>query len=251
MAEAATWYYGANGASAGPASAAQLAALFTRGAIDGLTLVWSSELGGEWKPLSEVEVLKATLRAAAAAQEDAAEAPGSQDAHPAGASTALASAAAPAPLLDSQWHYADAAGVRIGPIPGAALPSLAAAGQITAASLVWNPGLEGGWRAASAVAELASIFESGVAASTALGYDDTRADADTAAAGDAQGSQGVAGSKRKRRGGGKAASKENPWLYIVGECDFDAKGCTDSLPTQVEKAARRLGIHRLQASLTM
>lgn len=55
--QAAAWYYvDKDGQQAGPADVKALAGLFAEGELDGMTVVWHSELPGGWKPLSEVSV---------------------------------------------------------------------------------------------------------------------------------------------------------------------------------------------------
>lgn len=213
-----SWFYEASGTPAGPATEAQLADLLSRGIVSGATRVWCPQLGKDWRPLSEIDALTPLLSGAERAGSTTG---GAVAAAPAAASGASAPAAvATVADVPAAWFYADAAGARVGPVPAAALPSLVAAGLITDASLVWRPGRDG-WAAASTVAEFAGLFEDSAAVSAAAvaasrGADDddpARALAAEAAAAVAAAAGAGAGSKRKRR----AATKENPWVYIVGE----------------------------------
>lgn len=50
-----------DGQQSGPVGVAKLGALFQEGEIDGMALVWHSELPGGWKPLAEVSELSRLL----------------------------------------------------------------------------------------------------------------------------------------------------------------------------------------------
>jgi hypothetical protein len=211
-----SWFYESNGASLGPVTEAQIVELFCSGALDGLSLVWSPELGGAWKPLSEVDSLKSALRAAQA-REDGDDSPTEAASLPVAPVVAdnAAPSAASAPQSDA-WFYADLAGERVGPVPAAAMASLVAAEQVNASTLVWREGFDA-WRAASSVSELAALFGPAPPATGAKRKRQERGDSSaTSATTEAEQSAEDNGARKARSGAAFVKAKENPWVYIVG-----------------------------------
>lgn len=239
------------GVKRGPVDVAAFGALLRDGDVDGLTLVWTPAIGAEWKPLGEVPELKAALQAAAAADDeeeeeevdsdgdtdgdvgmDGAAAAAATTSAPAAraANSSAAAAAGAAPSGERQFYYADGDGTQRGPITAASAASLAAAGYLTSATLVWGPPMTT-WEPLSAVPELAAAVAAaggGPAQADGAGASSNSSAAAAATTADGVQTDGAGGgTKRKRertkKGGGGggggwkgAKAKTNTWVYVTG-----------------------------------
>jgi hypothetical protein len=248
-----SWFYESGGKSLGPVSDAQIVDLFKSGSLDGISLVWSPQIGGAWKPLNEVESLKAAMQAEPQDEEDTA---AKSDVQTSCVDSSLPVAIVSASRLpqasinrSDAWYYADPAGERVGPVPVAALASLVAAELIIGSTLVWREGFDS-WSPASSVMEFSGLLISSLAVTGTKkrqpGIDsgglDSEVSSDTRGTAEAleMPTDGVSdvgvesSSKRKRTGKGSSAlgkAKENPWVYIVGEL-------TETMPGPVLRHAR-------------
>jgi hypothetical protein len=243
-AEGQFYYADDAGVKRGPVDVAAIRALLRDGDVDGLTLVWSPAMGPDWKPLGEVPQLKAALQAAAADYDEGEEdndgdaddsdvgMNGAAAAAPAAASSSSSAAAtAAASTGERQFYYADSDGTQRGPITATSAASLAAAGYLAPATLVWGPPMAT-WEPLSAVPELAAAVAAagGGGSSSSSSASNSSAGAAAAAAAAATTADGApadgggGGTKRKRertkKGGGGAggwkSAKTNPWVYVTG-----------------------------------
>lgn len=144
----------------GPVDMPAMKRLVKDGAIDGLTLVWSSNLDG-WKPISDIPELRAML-AAEDDEDESSSVPPTDGAVAPTASTSTSSSAG----ADALYHYADSSGLQSGPVPAEAIGSLLEAGYLNGSTLVWVAGMAS-WLPVSQVPELSARFSAAMQRATA------------------------------------------------------------------------------------